>query len=73
MQLQMSSAGPRGRSGAGASIEGMGGAKVVVASAMPLQGVRTQQRSISADTDEYGDSGTPRIRRFVVVGTPQPA
>ena len=30
---------------------------MVVASAMPLQGVRTQERSISADADEYGDSG----------------
>lgn len=57
-QLQMASGGPRGRSGAGANIEGAGGAKVVVASAMPLQGVRTQERSISADTDEYGESGT---------------
>lgn len=56
-KLQMASGGPRGRSGAGASVEGAGGAKVVIASAMPLQGVRTQER-FSADTEEYGDSGT---------------
>eukprot|EP00752_Nemacystus_decipiens_P006823 g6125.t1 len=57
-QLHMASGGPRGRSGAGAGIEGAAGAKFVVASAMPLQGVGTQERFISstAETDEYGDS-----------------
>ena len=57
-QLQMASGGPRGRSGPGVNIEGPGGAKVVVASAMPIETVRQQQR-ISADADEYGDSGEP--------------
>ncbi|CAM9407966.1 unnamed protein product, partial [Hapterophycus canaliculatus] len=40
--------------GGGVNIEGADGAKVVLASAMPVQGI--QQRSLSADADEYGES-----------------
>lgn len=54
-QLQMVGGGPRGRSGGGVNIEGANGAKAVLASAMPVQGI--QQRSLSADADEYGESG----------------
>lgn len=54
-QLQMVGGGPRGRSGGGVNIEGADGATVVLASAMPVQGI--QQRSLSVDADEYGESG----------------
>ncbi len=57
-QLQMATGGPRGRSAPGVGIEGASGTRVVVASAMPIEGVRQQQR-ISVDADEYGDSGKP--------------
>lgn len=53
-QLQMMAGGPRGRSGGGVSIEGADGARVILASAMPIDSVRQR---ISVDADEYGESG----------------
>lgn len=38
-------------------IEGADGSRVVVASAMPVQGI-PQQQSMSVDGDGYDDSGT---------------
>lgn len=55
-QPQMMAGGPRGRSGGGVSIEGADGARVVLASAMPIDSIRPR---ISVDADEYGDSGKP--------------
>ncbi|CAM9390517.1 unnamed protein product [Ectocarpus sp. 12 AP-2014] len=52
----MAGGGPRGRSGgAPVRIEGADGSRLVVASAMPVQGV-PQQQSMSVDGDGYGDS-----------------
>lgn len=55
-QLQMMAGGPRGRSGGGVSIEGADGARVILASAMPMDSIRPR---ISVDADEYEDSGKP--------------